>query len=255
MIIITVANQKGGVGKTTTAVTLAHALAMSGYKTLIVDADPQGHVAISLGLEKGPGFYRWICEDERLGHCAIIARQNLAIVPSDKSTEKAKRYLTSMDYREHVLANALDNQPYDIALIDLAPSLDVIHVAALAASDLVLIPTRLDHLAVDGVSEILRSYGQIVKQGGRPQAAYIIPTFYDRVTNETAAQFAALAGSFPSLLWPPVPADTKLREAAAYGKTIWEYAPNSAAVIGYPNGRANVGGYSQVYARLKEILS
>ena len=250
-MIVSFANQKGGVGKTTTAVNLGYALANRGHKTLIVDTDPQGHVALALGLEKSPGLYRLVMEDESARKVAELARPNLWIIPGDKRTEKAQRYLAAVDFREHVLANLLNDSFWDVILIDLAPSVGVLHVAALVASDWVCIPTKLDALAADGVNEILRSYAEIANHGGQVQGYSIIPTFYDRTTNETREQLRALVKAFGDNVLPPVPADTKAREAASYGKTIWEYAPRSAALNGYHNGRAtSIGGYIDVLTRL-----
>ena len=92
MKVISFANQKGGVGKTTTAVTLAAGLAHEEYRTLLIDLDPQGHVAFSFGLEKKPGFYHWICEEQPLKDVILNVRPNLDIIPSDKRTEQVKRH-------------------------------------------------------------------------------------------------------------------------------------------------------------------
>ena len=198
-------------------------------------------------------MYRLILEEEPLKTLVLQARPNLDILPGDKRTEKAQRYLASVDFREHVLQNILDHTAYDVILIDLAPSLGVLHVAALVASDWVVIPTRLDALAVDGVNEVLRTYAEIVRQGGRPQGYSVLPTFFDRTTNETREQLRALIGAFGQNVLQPIPSDTKAREAAAYGQTLWEYAPRSAALSGYPNGHGNVGGYLNVTTALADL--
>lgn len=252
MIVIAIANQKGGVGKTTTAVHLGYGLAARHYKTLIVDTDPQGHVAVALGLPKSPGLYRMIVDDDPVEQCAISARPDLWIIPSDKRTERANRYLTSLDYRESVLKSALpaDSTAYEFALIDLAPSINVLHVAALAASDVVVIPTRLDHMALDGVNEVLRSIAEINRQGGNIQDYAILPTFYDRVTRETSVQFYALVNAFGAKVWPPIPTDTRLRESSVYGQTLWEYAPTTPALIGIPNNGGRTGGYAVAIDKL-----
>jgi chromosome partitioning protein len=254
MKIIAFANQKGGVGKTTTAVTLADGLARLGYKTLLVDLDPQGHVAFCLGLEKSPGLYRLIVMEEPLHKILLQARPNLDVLASDKRTEKVKRYITLSDFREGILADILRSTAYHVVLIDMAPSMDVLHVNGLVASDWVVIPTRLDALSVDGVKEILLTMGEVGQRGHSFQGYSILPTFFDRTTRETLAQFQDLARTFGGRVWPPIPQDTRVREASAYGKTLWEYSPDSPAILGYIDGKQRLGGYRQTLDRIREVI-
>ncbi|MGA7195266.1 MAG: AAA family ATPase [Anaerolineales bacterium] len=250
--IICIANQKGGVGKTTTAVTIAHGLALSGRRTLLVDLDPQGHVAFSLGIPKTPGFYRLAVDEEPIEKVAIpTKRENLEIIPGDKRTEKAKRTIVISNFPTETISRALKHAEYDIVILDLAPSLDVLHVSALMASDWVLIPTKLDAMAVDGVNEVLRSMGEVVERGHRLGYS-ILPTFFDRTTRETVVQFQALIAAFKERVWPPIPQDTKAREAPAYGKSLWEYCPQSPAVVGFDSDRTS--GYISTLLRLMESL-
>ena len=255
MKIISFANQKGGVGKTTTAVTIAHGLALQGLRTLLVDLDPQGHVAIALGLQKAPGLYQLICLDEPLQRVVVSARPNLDILPSDKRTEKVKRQITLSDFRETILDDILRKSDYDMVLMDMAPSLDVLHLNGLVASDWVVIPTRLDALAVDGVKEILMTMGGISQKGHIFKGYSILPTFFDRTTRETLTQFQEVARAFGNRVWPPIPQDTRARESTAYGKTLWEYSPDSPAVQGYQDGHAARGGYRQTLERLMEVIN
>lgn len=254
MKIIAFANQKGGVGKTTTAVTLAHGLANQGLRTLLVDLDPQGHVAYSLGLPKSNGLFQLICQGEPIEKVVVSARPNLDILPGDKHTEKVKRFITLSDFREAVLAEQLHHTRYQVILLDMAPSLDVLHVNGLVASNWVLIPTRLDALAVDGVREILMTMGEVANRGHRFDGYSILPTFFERTTRETLAQLKELVSAFGNRVWPPIPQDTRMRESAAYGKTAWEYNPESAAMLGYPNGKQRIGGYRQTLDRLLEVI-
>lgn len=253
-MIISFANQKGGVAKTTSTVTLGHGLAKAGLKTLIVDLDPQGHVAFALGLDKTPGLFRLVVEDERLDQVVVAARPGLDIVAGDKKSEAVKRYVTTLNFREKVLVNLLENADYDVILLDTAPSLDVLHVAALVASDWVIIPTKLDALAIDGVNEILRSMGEVNRQGHTFAGYSILPTFFDRTTKETATQLRELVNVFGAKVWPPIPQDTRAREAVAFGKTLWEYTPESPSVMGYAGDRGTVGGYTDALKRLQEVI-
>lgn len=258
MITIAVANQKGGTGKTTTAVTLAHRLALEGHRTLLVDTDVQGHVATILGLEKAPGIYRLVQWVQGLDDLLVVpARQNLDIVPGDKTTEPAKRILASMDFRERVLADALaELDQYEVAIIDCAPSVDVLHLAALVAADYLVVPTRLDYLAVDGVNEVLRSLAEVKRRSSAaPDLLGILPTFFERQTRETLVQLEALVEVFGRHVLPPIPVDARLREAPAYGQTIWEYAPASRSVVGVANRRGDLlGGYLEFVWRVKGVL-
>lgn len=255
MKIFAFANQKGGVGKTTTAVTLADGLSRMKVKTLLVDLDPQGHLALSFGLEKTPGLYRLICLDETLEKVVVTISSNLDLVTGDKQTEKVKRQITLSDFRESILTDILQDAPYDAVLLDMAPSLDVLHINGLIAADWVVIPTRPDALAVDGVKEILTTMAEINQSGHRYRGYSILPTFFDRTTRETFLQFQDLAKTFGEHLWPPIPQDTRVRETVAYGKTLWDYAPNSVAMNGYKDGKQRLGGYKQVLARMLEMIN
>jgi chromosome partitioning protein len=107
---------------------------------------------------------------------------------------------------------------------------------------------------VDGVKEILLTMGEVANRG-HPFLGYsILPTFFDRTTRETLAQLKELVNAFGSHVWPPVPQDTRVRESAAYGKTIWEYARHTAAVMGYASGKQLIGGYQQTLDHLVEVL-
>lgn len=261
MLTICIANQKGGVGKTTTACTVAHRLAIQGYHTLLIDLDSQGNVADSFGLAAGNDLARLLTPGSGLPLAQVITssgRPNLDLIRSDKSTVPLKLALAGLDFREYVLADTLcvEQADYDLALIDCPPSVDLFQTAALVAADYLIVPTQLDQLAVKGVRDMLQSL-RAVHQARRSgcQLAGVIPTFYDRVTKESHDQLMHLAGAFGRRVWPPVPIDTKCREATRHGQTLWEYAPHSRALVGVRNGSNNpVGGYVQVIERLERLL-
>ena len=254
--IITFANQKGGVLKTSAAVSLGHGLARAGKRVLIIDLDPQGHVAISLGMDKEPGLYKLIVEQAAVTDVTKQARPQLDIIPGDKFTDEAKHKIVNMPFGEGVLLRKIQTVTavYDVIILDLAPSLDILHVAALVASQWVIIPAKLDHLSLDGINEIIRSVAEISQHGHEFEGFFILPTLFDRTTKETAVQFQRLAEAFGAAVWPPIPTDTKAREATAYGKTVWEYCPDSAVVTGYPSNNGRIGGYAEILKRLEAIL-
>lgn len=253
---LAILNQKGGVGKTTTAVTLATGLARNGYRVLLVDLDTQGNVADCLGLSQGDDLRRLLSPDLRCPLQQAITPTGvtrLDVIRSDKSTTALKQTLAGVTMREYVLADALEEAPYDVILLDCAPSADLLHFAALVAADYLLIPTRLDKLAVNGVRDALQTLAAL-KRISHCQVAGILPTFYERVTLESQEQLIHLAQTFGRLVLPPIPQDTQCRVASRYGKTLWEYSPQAKALLGYQQGKRRVGGYLQVLERVKEWI-
>ncbi len=255
--IVAIANQKDGVGKTTTAGTLGHGLAMRGYKVLLVDLDPQGHIAESLGLEIAPGLHDLLVEGHELGRVVVPVRDQLYAVLGNKTTERAKRFLASEPFSHKSLKKALNGAPYDVILLDCAPSFDILHIAALVASDYLMVPTKLEHLAADGLNELLISAAQLREEGESVvQLVCVLPTFFERVTRETTEQLRLLVEQFGGYVWPPIPSDIRVREASSYGKTIWEYTRQSTSLQGYSSGDDSVpiGGYINAMVRLIDQL-
>lgn len=257
MTVITIVNQKGGVGKTTTAVTLAHGLAIRGYRTLLIDLDQQGNMAQCLGLEAGNELYRLLMPGSTatIHELAYSARPNLDVIRSDKTTAHLKIMVAGMDMREYVLDKALKTaHPYDVILMDSAPSVDVLMNAAIIAGDYLIVPTRLEQLSVIGVRDVLDSLKRLetyttCKLGG------VLPTMMNRTTNETILQLTVLAETFGRSVWPPIPSDTNCTEAPRLGKTMWEYAPKTRAIVGFPDKRnAMIGGYGQALDQLENTL-
>lgn len=259
MITITIANQKGGVGKTTTAVTLAHGLARRGYRTLLIDLDGQGNVADCLGLAARGDLYRWLFPGERQSLAQVsrpTRRENLDVIRSDKSTSTLKVALAGMDFREYVLAEALNGADYDVVIMDCAPSIDLLHTAAMVAADYLFVPTKLDQLAAKGVRDVLSSL-HAVQQNSRSSCRLlgILPTFYERVTRESHEQLKHLVKAFGKSVFPPIPQDTNCRVASRFGQTLWEYDPGTRALVGINNAaRKPLGGYAQTIERIQRTL-
>lgn len=259
MIVLAVVNQKGGVAKTTSAVNLAHGLALHGYRTLLMDLDPQGNVADCLGLPPGNDLYQLLFPGiyAPLGSVTTsTGRENLDVVRSDKTSVNLKVAIGSISDRprEYLLDDALQDAHYDVVVLDCAPSVDILHTLAVVAAHYIVIPTRLDQLAVKGVRDMLTTLKSMSRLTTCELGA-IVPTFYDRTTKESYLQLKHLVDAFREYVWPPIPQDVVCRESSRFGQTLWEYSPNTRSLVGYEdrNGRL-IGGYQQVVKRVEEAL-
>lgn len=256
--IIAIANQKGGVGKTTTAVTLGTGLALSGYKTLIVDLDPQGHVSHMLNLPKTGNLRKWFYDGTPMNELAVKVRENFYVLSGDKSTDRVKGKIRDESYGEELFARSLvdGSVTFDFVVLDMAPSLDVLHVAGLLAADYVLVPTKLRFTDLDGVSEVVRSIHEVSRHGHNIHDFVFLPTFFDRTTNETTTRLRELYTAFQGRVWPPITQDIKVAEAPVHGKTLWEYAPGCSAICGYTDGSGKrIGGYRDTLSRLLNMAT
>lgn len=266
MKIIAIANQKGGVGKTTSVINIAHWFAQHGRRVLVVDFDVQGHAATCLGMQKANGLFRLLVNEEPVSDIVSHARPGLDLIASNKTTEKIKIFLSDMVSRELHIAHVLEAAAgdYDMALLDLAPGSDILHVGSLVASVYFLIPAKMDYLALDGVVEVIRTVSSLRKLPNvqPPALIGVLPTMYERTTAETVENVKRLkeAVAAADLVLPPIPQDTRLREATARGLTIWEYASESPAAVGYKNGsvvqnsRGNTGGYLHLCEMIERMI-
>jgi chromosome partitioning protein len=250
-MILAIVNQKGGVGKTTTAINLGHGLALAGRRILIVDLDAQGNVSDALGLKKRGGVYDLLFDDVDKA-ITQTGRKGLDLIPGDKTTVQAKQRLTGMDFREYRLKQALEGvNGYDAIILDAAPGVDVLQLSALVACTHFIIPVALDHLAVVGAGDALSTTASLKKVGAfQGEFLGILPTMWERTTRESHEQLEIIVNQFAALVWPPIPQDVKAREAPSYGKTLWEYAPKTRALVGVELGGKQIGGYRRVLKRL-----
>ena len=237
-VIITIANQKGGVGKTTTAVTLAHGLAVKDRETLLLDLDPQGQCASALGQVQEPGVFNLLAGGQDLADVTrTTGRDYLTLIPGDKRTATAQVVLNAegfeLDIVRQMLRPAL-KKGLEVVIIDTAPSVGGLQEAALYAADFVIIPTATDYLSTEGVVRVFETLKALINRGWPGRVLGILPTFHDKVTRESQATLKDLSQSFQDdLIFHPIHRATILRECASVGRTIWEIAPRSRAAEEY----------------------
>ena len=239
--IFTVANQKGGVGKTTTTVNIAAALSMGGLRVLVIDLDPQGNASTALGVphRDTAGIYEVLMGDTTITSVIqkVAGFPALDCVPSNASLANAEVNLVSMVARELRLKEALDEifPNYDYIFIDCPPSLGLLTINALAAARELLIPIQTEYYALEGLSQLLETYGVVKKRlNAKLDLSTIVLTMFDgrtRLSNDVAANVRA---HFPKeLIDIPIPRAVRVSEAPSYNQTVMTYDPLSPGAIAY----------------------
>ena len=241
--IITIANQKGGVGKTTSAVNLAAALAMHGSRVLVVDLDPQGNASTALGVEHHadiPSVYHVILEGSPFDDIVVPAEglPNLYCAPATLHLAGAEVDLVPMVARESRLRRALeayDTSRFDYVLIDCPPSLGLLTVNALTGGDELLIPIQTEYYALEGLTQLLHTV-DLVKQHLNPKLAVttILLTMYDARTRLAAQVADEVRSHFGDLVLNTViPRSVRVSEAPSYGESVLTYDPSSSGALAY----------------------
>jgi chromosome partitioning protein len=239
--IISVVNQKGGVGKTTTSLNLAAYLSRLGKFVLVIDLDPQANASSGIGVDYqniDAGVYEGMIGKEKMRDLIReTPHEGLKIIPSTQQLAGAAIELVNADQREQYLKNALleIRNDFDYIIIDNPPSLGLLTLNALTASDAVLIPVQAEYYALEGLGQLLRTI-DLVQGGLNPDLSLLgaIITMYDTRTRLSREVLENLYLHFPDKIFRSViPRSIRLAEAPSFGKTILDYDPNSKAAKAY----------------------
>jgi chromosome partitioning protein len=240
-VIISVVNQKGGVGKTTTAVNLAAALAEAGKFVLLVDLDPQGNATSGLGLKNDQldkGLYHAIMGQESIHNVAFNTHHaGLRVVPATPDLAGANVELVQVEGREMKLSDILAevSHAYDFVLIDCPPSLGILTVNGLVAADQILIPVQAEYYALEGLGQLLKTI-ELVRDNIKPNLSVLgaVLTMYDSRNRLSEEVFQELYKYFPNNIFRSViPRTVRLAEAPSFGKSIFHYEPSGKAAKAY----------------------
>ncbi|HEX3540770.1 MAG TPA: AAA family ATPase [Acidimicrobiales bacterium] len=235
--VLAVANQKGGVAKTTTVHSLGAALASAGRRVLLVDLDPQACLTFSLGVDAAGGSLHDVIVHQKPAREVLVKVGDLQLLPASIDLAGAEVYLLSKTGREYALAQALEpiKSGYDVVLVDCPPSLGILTINGLTAADEVVIPLQCETLSGRGVGQLLETVDDVHKYTNpHLKVAGVVATMYDSRTRLGQQVLASMHDEYGlELLPPPIPKSVRVAEAPAESLSVLEHAPRSPAADAY----------------------
>ena len=238
MRVITLANQKGGCAKTTSAVNIAAYLALKGNKVLLIDLDPQGAASTSLGIDKwniDKTIYNALVDDYSIEDVILPTKiEGLSIAPTNLNMSGAELELANEIGRESILKNKISSLNFDFIIIDTPPSLGILTLNALVACNTLIIPVQTEFFAMEGMSQLLKIVDMVRDRLGNRMDSRFVLTMYDARTNLSREVADQIRSHFKDEVFSTViPRSVKLAEAPSHGLPICLYDPESTGAVAY----------------------
>lgn len=240
--IIAIANQKGGVGKTTTTINLSACLAEAGKKVLVIDVDPQGNTTSGLGVDKEAienTVYELILGESPIKDTIINPFSNLDLIPANVNLAGAEIELLGINEKEYILKNEVDyiQHEYDFIIIDCPPSLNMLTVNAMTTAGSVLVPIQCEYYALEGISQLIHTIDLVRERLNRNlKMNGVVFTMYDARTNLSSDVVNSVKQNLNTYVYQTIiPRNVRLAEAPSHGMPITHYDVKSAGAISYQN--------------------
>ena len=239
--IIAIANQKGGVGKTTTSINLSACLAEKGKKVLVIDTDPQGNTSSGFGIDKNNienSIYELILGECSIGDCIVKdVVENVSVIPANVNLAAAEIELIGVEKKEYILKNEVDyiKDDYDFIMIDCPPSLNMLTINAMTTADSVLVPIQCEYYALEGLSQLIHTIN-LVKERLNPALNMegVVFTMYDSRTNLSNQVIENVKENLNQRIYNTlIPRNIRLAEAPSFGMPINKYDPKSSGTEAY----------------------